>query len=455
MSLAVVRDLRVTRPPVTADEVAAFETDVLAGFVLARAAAGLSDGTIASDVMHLEQMRAWFGRPLWEMQPADADVYFGKVLRDAAKGTRLSRAQAVKTYFLFLELRHKVEIHQMTGHVVSVSTSSTANPNTTLWCNYTMPARTNTNQFADFPQLGSDSRYFYLTMVDLAGGSQTDSVLAVVPKTEAESCKTVHWSRWSQLRDPGTACTLCTQDNLAFHVSPATVSDSLDGNGWPADAYSGGGSHITVWYLDSSNLLHAQQVSTPSYSVSTAAAQPGTTAVLDPDQPQFTGITKTGGELYLALSSGYDWGNGNKNAVVNWMQINATAGSIGLDKAGSFGAAGLWYLYPSSSGSAAAGEYQTFTSAVTGSVPVGNSIASIDYTGAVTSNTYAPIGVSTYSGAPAGAEEGCYVSNCYRWGDFTSMVIDPVDPGNTMWAAGMFAAAETSWATHITQITNS
>lgn len=30
---------------------------------------------------------AVFGRPLWEMQPAD--VYFGEVLRDAAKGTRL------------------------------------------------------------------------------------------------------------------------------------------------------------------------------------------------------------------------------------------------------------------------------------------------------------------------------------------------------------------------------
>jgi site-specific recombinase XerD len=118
LSLAVVRDLRVARPPVTEDEVAAFETDVLAGFVLARAAAGLSDGTIASDVMHLEQVRAWFGRPLWEMQPTDADAYFGKVLRDTAKGTRLSRAQAIKTYFLFLELRHKVEIYQMTGHVV-------------------------------------------------------------------------------------------------------------------------------------------------------------------------------------------------------------------------------------------------------------------------------------------------------------------------------------------------
>jgi hypothetical protein len=67
--------------------------------------------------VHLEQVRAWFGRPLWEMEPVDADVYFGKVLRGAARGTRLSRAQALKTFFVFLELRHKAEIHQMTGRV--------------------------------------------------------------------------------------------------------------------------------------------------------------------------------------------------------------------------------------------------------------------------------------------------------------------------------------------------
>lgn len=34
------------------------------------------------------------------------------------EGTRLARAQALKTYFLFVELRHKVEIHQLTGRVV-------------------------------------------------------------------------------------------------------------------------------------------------------------------------------------------------------------------------------------------------------------------------------------------------------------------------------------------------
>ena len=43
MSLEVVRDLRQARAAAGPEEPVAFETDMLAGFVLARAAAGLSD----------------------------------------------------------------------------------------------------------------------------------------------------------------------------------------------------------------------------------------------------------------------------------------------------------------------------------------------------------------------------------------------------------------------------
>lgn len=73
VGLAVVRDLREARARVGPEEIERFEADVVAGFVLARASAGLSDSTIRGDVSHLEQVRSWFGRPLWDMQPADAD----------------------------------------------------------------------------------------------------------------------------------------------------------------------------------------------------------------------------------------------------------------------------------------------------------------------------------------------------------------------------------------------
>lgn len=118
MGLSVVRDLRELRAAAGPEEIERFETDVFAGFVLARCAAGLSDNTIRSDVSHLEQVRTWFGKPLWDMLPADADSYFGTVLRAVPIPTRLARAQALKTYFEFLELRHKIEIHNLTGRVV-------------------------------------------------------------------------------------------------------------------------------------------------------------------------------------------------------------------------------------------------------------------------------------------------------------------------------------------------
>jgi hypothetical protein len=77
LALAAVQDLRARNAPLTEDEVADFEVDVLAGFVMARASAGMADSTIRNDSNHLELVRRWFGGPLWEMQAEDADVYFG------------------------------------------------------------------------------------------------------------------------------------------------------------------------------------------------------------------------------------------------------------------------------------------------------------------------------------------------------------------------------------------
>ena len=118
MGLSVVRDLRRDRIPPNADDLVALETDVLAGYVLARAASGLADISLRGEVGILEQIRAWFGRPLWEMQPEDADAYFGGALRSAAPATRRGKAFALTMYFRFLELRLKPQLYELTGLVV-------------------------------------------------------------------------------------------------------------------------------------------------------------------------------------------------------------------------------------------------------------------------------------------------------------------------------------------------
>ena len=73
MGLAAVRDLRPQLRLEIADEVGAFEQDLLAEFVLARASAGITDGTISADVAAVVGLREWFGRPLWEMTAQDLD----------------------------------------------------------------------------------------------------------------------------------------------------------------------------------------------------------------------------------------------------------------------------------------------------------------------------------------------------------------------------------------------
>lgn len=98
MALAAVRDLRGLRREATAEELAEFETDVMAGFVLARAAAGMADTSIGNDLVDLEPIREWFGAPLWEMQPSHADEYLGKVLRKSAPATRHGKAGTLSLF---------------------------------------------------------------------------------------------------------------------------------------------------------------------------------------------------------------------------------------------------------------------------------------------------------------------------------------------------------------------
>lgn len=118
MALAVLRDRRPHLVLEDADQIAAFEQDLLAEFVLARASAGVKDATVQADVSAVVALRAWSGRPLWEVSPQDLDRYFGRHRRDAAAGTKVRQAAGLAVFFEFLEIRHKAAIHQATGFVV-------------------------------------------------------------------------------------------------------------------------------------------------------------------------------------------------------------------------------------------------------------------------------------------------------------------------------------------------
>ena len=76
-------------------QMAEFDTDVLAGFVLARASAGLTDAMIRRDIGNLEQVRSWCCRPVREVEPADAvPLHLAAVLGDSDAGAVCYAANA-------------------------------------------------------------------------------------------------------------------------------------------------------------------------------------------------------------------------------------------------------------------------------------------------------------------------------------------------------------------------
>jgi site-specific recombinase XerD len=118
VALAVVQDLRSIRPVPDDTDLDAFEQDLIAGFVLARSASGVTDKSIQAELRAVGEFRESIGRHLWTARPDDADRLLGQRCRGQAKATIAGKAFAISVFFQYLELRHQVEIHAVTGETV-------------------------------------------------------------------------------------------------------------------------------------------------------------------------------------------------------------------------------------------------------------------------------------------------------------------------------------------------
>jgi hypothetical protein len=61
--------------------------------VLARSSAGMADSTIRGELSTLEQIRDWFGRPLWEMEPSVRTPTWARAARGAERDPSNTAAQ--------------------------------------------------------------------------------------------------------------------------------------------------------------------------------------------------------------------------------------------------------------------------------------------------------------------------------------------------------------------------
>lgn len=128
MSLSAVRHIASPRSLETNDDSKAYQEHLLAEFVFARAAHGVLDSTIRQDVAAVEEFLSFVGILAWEVEPGHADRFLGQAQRDKAVATRRGKAVCIDTFYRFLELRYRGEIHELTGHLVCSPIDSANRP---------------------------------------------------------------------------------------------------------------------------------------------------------------------------------------------------------------------------------------------------------------------------------------------------------------------------------------
>jgi integrase len=119
VALGVVRDLRSPRSLDAPGEAAAYQEHLMAEYVLARLAHGVTDGTIRGEITAVEQFLEHAGVFAGEAEPAHADRFLGQAQRHQAPETRRGKAGAIDLFFRFLEARYRGEICELTGRVVA------------------------------------------------------------------------------------------------------------------------------------------------------------------------------------------------------------------------------------------------------------------------------------------------------------------------------------------------
>lgn len=326
-----------------------------------------------------------------------------------------------------------------------VQAATSANP-LASWCRVTINAK-GSGVFADSPFLGSDDRYVYASMVVFSsagpGGTVTDSRLVAIPRNDIETCpSSTTVLIWSGIKDPGLS-------RFTEPLVPAVNYVTADKNGYFVDSYFDGGSHMSLWYINSTDTtLRGRRVATSAYgNITTKAPQGGSTTKIDTGTTRARQAVYYGSGLYTAITGQYDWGSGNNNTVVWWFKFDPKPGVQSMTSSGGFGYPGNWWTYPAmaqnSNGDA------MFVATLSGaSLKVSSAYGTLDTANKLGTFYYLNSGGFTY--APS-SDSDCSGTRGCRWGDYQSAQVDPADT-TKFWVAAETTTANDVWGTRFARV---
>jgi hypothetical protein len=312
-----------------------------------------------------------------------------------------------------------------------ISVTQTGDP-TGAWFNYQLNARldgtTNTNNWADFPQLGQDDNAVYISsnQFTLVSNFFQYSKIRVLKKAELYAGGAITYTDFTGMRN--------ADNSLAFTLQPAqTLSSSAVG--YFLNSRSSSGSNVTLWRMDnpttSPALVRQATVSVGSYVLPPDAAQPNTGTLVATNDARMLELAFRNGVLHGVFTEAV-----GGVAAMRYLRINASTNALLKDI--SYTAPGIHYFFPAVSVDSADNVYFVMSRSSA------SEFASLYHTGmqpadaAIQPSALLKAGVST--------------NTTGRWGDYSGIAIDPADPF-AVWAAGGWANTSNRWATWNAQST--
>lgn len=294
------------------------------------------------------------------------------------------------------------------------------------WCSYIFPT---SSGFADFPQLGVGVYGVFMT-ANIYNSNVTSFVtseLFSLPRTQVEQCTGFSYTTWTNLHNPGLF------GSPAFSIVPAVMDTAGGSDEYLVNSFDQGACSLTLWKLTGTSLSN-YSISTLCYSPSqTSAAQPGTSAVIAVGDNRLYQADFRNGLLDVALTGGYNWGNGNVT-VIWWFKINTNTNSTA--QSGGFGSPGVWFFYPGFAQDANGNGIFIYDVSSTNLYP-GILYIGLTTSGSIEGNTWLISGSGNYTQS--------------HWGDYQSARLDPTS-NTQIWICGQYAAGNDSWGTQIGQV---
>jgi hypothetical protein len=314
--------------------------------------------------------------------------------------------------------------------------SATADPSG-IWRAIAFPADPTNGYFADFPTLGIDAEAVYLgaQMFDASGyimGQTLVSIpkihlLANPPTTSGQklfgilNSTTYGWVLQPVVTQgaASTAETVLALGDLGYDGGPHSTLIAFGvGNG----SISGGA------FLTSPSTL-----TVPIYWAPSIPLQPNGLANLDAGDTRLSAtVYRVGDIIYAVHSTSFDYRN-----AIQWVVINAT--TLQVMDTGIILDPHLDLFYPAIAANASG------TMVI---VCNGCSISSFLSCYAITAEK---VNETRTFGSLVLLKSGASFTGAGRWGDYSAVSVDPVDP-NRFWALTMYPSANTKWSTQITEL---